>query len=50
MKVKDFGNCIKTLNCFLALVPHDEQDSTLTDTDLKALLLKSMPLALVKRL
>ena len=45
MKVKDFGNCIKTLNCFLALMPHDKQDSTFTETDLKALLLKSMPLA-----
>ena len=45
MKVKDFGNRIKTLNRFLALMPHDEQDSTFTETNLKALLLKSMPLA-----
>ena len=44
-KVKDFGNHIKTLNHFLALMPHDEQDSTFTETDLKVLLLKSMPLA-----
>ena len=45
MKVKDFGNCIKTLNRFLALMPHKEQDSTFTDTDLKALLLNSLPLS-----
>ena len=45
MKVKDFGNRIKTLNHFLALMPHKEQDSTFTDTGLKALLLKSMPLS-----
>ena len=45
MKVKDFGSRIKTLNCFQALMPHDKQDSTFTETDLKALLLKSMPLA-----
>ena len=45
MKVKDFGNHNKTLNCFLVLMPHDKQDSTFTETDLKALLLKSMPLA-----
>ena len=45
MKVKDFGNRIKTLNCFLALMPHDKQDFMFTETDLKALLLKSMPFA-----
>ena len=45
MKVKDFCNRIKTLNCFLALMPHEDQDSVFTDTDLKALLLKSMPLS-----
>ena len=45
MKVKDFGNIIKTLNCFLALMPHEDQDFVFTDTDLKALLLKSMPLS-----
>ena len=45
MKVKDFGNRIKTLNRFLALMPHEDQDSVFTDTDLKALLLKSMPLS-----
>ena len=45
MKVKDFGNRIKTLNRFLALIPHNKQDSTFTETVLKALLLKSMPLA-----
>ena len=45
MKVTDFGNLIKALNCFLALMPHDNQDSVFTDTDLKALLLKSIPLS-----
>ena len=45
MKVKDFGNRIKTLNHFLALMPHEEQDSTFMETNLKALSLKSMPLA-----
>ena len=45
MKVKDFGNRIKRINGFLALMPHDEQDSTFTETNLKALLLKSIPLA-----
>ena len=45
MKVKDFGNRKKTLNRFLALMPHEDQDSVFTDTDLKALLLKSMPLS-----
>jgi hypothetical protein len=29
MKVKDFGIRIKTLNCFLALMPHKDQDSVL---------------------
>ena len=46
MKVKDFGNRLKTLNRFLTLMPHDDdKDSAFTDTDLKALLLKSMPLS-----
>jgi hypothetical protein len=45
MKVTDFGNLIKALNYFLALIPHDNQDSVFTDTDLKALLLKSIPLS-----
>ena len=45
MKVKDFDNRIKTLNHFLTLMPHEDQDSVFTDTDLKALLLKSMPLS-----
>ena len=46
MKVKDFGNRLKTLNCFLTLMPHDDdKDAAFTDTDLKALLLKSMPLS-----
>ena len=45
MKVKDFGNHIKAFNCFLALMPHDNQDSTSTDTDMNALLLKSLPLS-----
>ena len=45
MKVKDFGNHIKAFNCFLALMLHEGQDSVFTDTDLKALLLKSMPLS-----
>ena len=45
MKVKDFGNRLKMLNCFLTLMPHnDGKDTVFTDTDLKALLLKSMPL------
>jgi hypothetical protein len=44
MKVKDFGNRLKTLNHYLALMPHDDKkDTVFTDTDLKALLLKSMP-------
>ena len=45
MKVKEFGNRLKMPNCFLTLMPHDdEKDTVFTDTDLKALLLKSMPL------
>ena len=45
MKVKDFGNRLKTLSCFLTLMPCDEErDTIFTDTDLKALLLKSVPL------
>ena len=44
MKVKDFGNWLKTLNYFLILMPHDEdKDKIFTDMDLKALLLKSVP-------
>ena len=47
MKVKDFGNRLKTLNRFLALMPHDEdKDTIFSDSDLKALLLKSMPISL----
>ena len=46
MKVKDVGNRLKALNCFLSLMPHDgEKDTAFKDTDLKALLLKSMPLS-----
>ena len=45
MKVKDFGKRLKALSCFLTLMPHDEEkDTVFTDTDLKALLLKSVPL------
>jgi hypothetical protein len=46
IKVKDFGNKLKMLSCFLTLMPHDEdKDTALMDTDLKALLLKSVPSA-----
>jgi hypothetical protein len=45
MKVKDFGNHIKAFNYFLALMPHDNQDSVSTDTNIKSLLLKSLPLS-----
>ena len=46
MKVKDFGNQLKTLNHFLTLMPHDDnKDTVFTDMDLKALLLKSVPTA-----
>ena len=45
MKVKDFCNCIKTLSCLLALMPYGEQGSTFTETNLKPLVLKSMPLS-----
>jgi hypothetical protein len=46
LKVNDFGNRLKILNCFLTLLPHDDnKDSVFTDTDLKALLLKLMPLS-----
>ena len=46
MKVKDFGKRLKTLNCFLTLMPHDDdKDAVFTDTDLKALFLKLMPLS-----
>ena len=45
MKVKDFGNRLKKLNSFLTLMLHNnEKDTVFTDTDLKTLLLKSMPL------
>jgi hypothetical protein len=44
MKVKGFINRLKTLNHFLIPKPHnDEKDAVFTDTDLKALLLISMP-------
>ena len=44
MKVKDFGNRLKILNCFLTLILHDEdKDTVFMDTDLKALFLKSVP-------
>ena len=46
MRVKDFGNRLKTLNRFLALMPHNEDNNMiLSDNDLKALLLKSMPIS-----
>jgi hypothetical protein len=45
MKVKDFGNCIKEFIWFLALMSLDNQDYVFTDTDLKSLLLKFMPLS-----
>ena len=46
MKVKDFRNRLKTLNQFLALMPHDkDKDTIFSDSDLKALLLKSMPIS-----
>ena len=46
MKVKDFGNRLKTLNRFLTLMPHDEdKDTIFSNSDLKALLLKSMPIS-----
>ena len=40
LMAKDFGKHNKTLNLFLALLPHDNQNSVFTDTDLKAILLK----------
>ena len=44
MKVKDFRNRLKTLNQFLALMPHNKgKDTIFSNNDLKALLLKSMP-------
>ena len=44
MKVRDFGNRLKALSCFLTLMPHDEEkDTVFTDKDLTALLLKSVP-------
>ena len=44
MKVKDFENRLKTLNQYLALMPHDEdKDLMFSNNDMKALLLKSMP-------
>ena len=46
MKVKDFGNRLKTLNQFVKLMPQDKDKETiLSDNDLKALLLKSMPIS-----
>ena len=45
MKVKDFGS-LKTLNYFLTLMPYDnDNDMAFTDTDLEALLFKSMLLS-----
>ena len=46
IKVKDFGSHLKTLNCLLHLMPHDhDEDSSFSESDLKALLLKSMPIS-----
>ena len=46
MKVKDFGNRLKTLDRLLHLMPHDhDEDSSFSESDLKALLLKSMPIS-----
>ena len=46
MKVKDFGNWLKALIRFLTLMPHDdENNSVFSDTNLKALFLKSIPLS-----
>jgi hypothetical protein len=46
MKVKDFGNRLKTLNWYLTLMPHnDEKDVMFTNTDLKALLFKLIPVS-----
>jgi hypothetical protein len=43
MNVKDFENCLKTLNCLLYLMPHNhEEDSSFSESDLKTLLLKSI--------
>ena len=44
MKVKGFGNRLKTLIHYLTLMPHDDDNDTVfTGTNFKALLLKSMP-------
>ena len=44
MKVKGFGNRLKPLIFLLTCMPHDvKNDTVLSDTDLKALLLKLMP-------
>jgi hypothetical protein len=44
MKVKDFANRLKTNNGYLTLMQHDDKiDTVFTDTDLRAMLLKSMP-------
>jgi hypothetical protein len=46
MKVKDFGNRLKTFNHFLTLLPHDDKkDDAFTIADLKALIFKSIPLS-----
>ena len=46
MTVKDFGNCLKTLNNLSHLMPHDyEEDSSFSELDLKAFFLKSMPIS-----
>ena len=34
MKVKDFGNRLKTLNRFLTLMPHDDDKDTIFSFDL----------------
>jgi hypothetical protein len=42
MKVRDVGNCLKSLNCLLDLIPHDhEVDTIFSKLNLKELLLKS---------
>jgi hypothetical protein len=45
MRVIDFGICIETLYCYLSLMLHSKQDYISTGTDLKDILLKSMPLS-----
>jgi hypothetical protein len=46
MKMKYFGNHLRTLNHLLHLMPCDhDKDSSFSELDLKALLLKSMPIS-----